>query len=145
MIRNQMKMVKSKIKTKPRIRNETYGDLVERDLRLEVGVVSGRRKCAFHCELMCPNTPISHHHIRFDRSLLNSLKSLHYALFILAVVSKIFTIIWGIDGKTEQSDHVDGPWGQPAGNGNGQWRSDSNCSSALYYAHDCVMHQSGAL
>ena len=56
MIRNQMKNEKNKnklkMKMKMKIENlerETYGDLVERDLRLEVDVISGSRERAFHC------------------------------------------------------------------------------------------------
>lgn len=52
MIKNQMKNEKNKNKHKMKIENlerETYGDLVERDLRLEVDVISGSRERAFHC------------------------------------------------------------------------------------------------
>lgn len=54
MIRNQMKNEKNKNKLKMKVENlererETYGDLVERDLRLEVDVISGSRERAFHC------------------------------------------------------------------------------------------------
>ena len=47
-----MKNEKNKNKHKMKIENlerETYGDLVERDLRLEVDVISGSRERAFHC------------------------------------------------------------------------------------------------
>ena len=118
MIRNQMKNEKNKnklkMKMKMKIENlerETYGDLVERDLRLEVDVISGSRERAFHCyySLIPKHAP---YHTTSSIWWITEILSLNFSfnsqsflfsfyvsiLFVLAVPSKFSNIIprdWG--------------------------------------------------
>lgn len=74
---------------------ETYGDLVERDLRLEVDVVSGSRERAFHCcySLMPKHAP--YHTTMSDLMDHWEILSLNfYSLSILRAFSSLFIYVF---------------------------------------------------
>lgn len=80
---------------------DTYRDLVKRDLRLEVDVISWRRKDAFHFQYQ-QFSPISQNHSRFDLSL-------GLLILIDLLVAVIFKPAICLQGVFEEKtgDHVD--------------------------------------